>query len=154
MSESLLLTLAAASSSEPDAARSLKNLVGPILETVSLVVGVVAVLVMLYGVARAVVAFAQSERKSGAEHQRSELRAGLAYFILLGLELLIVADIIETIVAPDFDHVLTLGVIVVIRTVISFSLNWELANEARRLSGEHSAVAGERRAEQAVPPGR
>lgn len=149
MLESLLLTLAAFSSSEPEVAHSLKTLVNPILEIASMAVGVAAVLVMLYGVARAVVAFAQSERKGGTEHHRSELRAGLAYFILLGLELLIVADIIETIVAPDFDHVLTLGVIVVIRTVISFSLNWELAHESRRRIAENGAKPVDQRAKDA-----
>jgi len=40
--------------------------------------------------------------------------------------LLVAADIVETILTPDLEHLGALGAIVAIRTVISFSLNWEL----------------------------
>ncbi len=54
------------------------------------------------------------------------LRKAVAFYILLARELLIAKDIIETIIKPDLDSLIVLGVIVVIRTVISFSLSWEL----------------------------
>lgn len=55
------------------------------------------------------------------------LRRDLGRAILLGLEALIVADIIRTIlVEPTVQSVLVLAVIVVIRVVLSFSLEVEM----------------------------
>ena len=57
----------------------------------------------------------------------SRLRRNLARVILLGLEVLIIADIIRTIVVDaTVTSVLVLGVIVVIRIVLSFSLEVEI----------------------------
>lgn len=48
--------------------------------------------------------------------------------VLVGLQILIVADIIETIIAPDLLSTLRVFAVVVIRTIMSFSLNWEMKN--------------------------
>jgi len=48
---------------------------------------------------------------------------------LLGLEILIAADIIDTLMKPSVQDLIVLGAIVLIRTVISFSLNAELKSE-------------------------
>ena len=51
--------------------------------------------------------------------------------LLLGLEVLVAADLVRTIaVAPTLDNVLVLGLIVVIRTVLSFSLEIEIEGVA------------------------
>ncbi len=56
-----------------------------------------------------------------------EYRANLGRGILLGLELLVGADIIGTITAPlTFESVGLLAVIVMIRTFLSFSLETEI----------------------------
>jgi uncharacterized membrane protein len=93
--------------------------------------GIAAVCVMLWGFLRAIWSFIGSELRRKESTDWSQLRSRLGYFILFGLELLIIADIIETITAPNYEHVLVLGLIVLIRTVISFSLNWELGQEAK-----------------------
>ncbi len=54
------------------------------------------------------------------------VRHQLAYYLLLSLELLIAADIIDTIVQPSLEELAILGGVLAIRTVISFSLTWEL----------------------------
>jgi uncharacterized membrane protein len=55
------------------------------------------------------------------------LRRNLGRAILLGLEVLIVADIIRTIlVEPTAESVLVLGAIVLIRIALSFSLEVEI----------------------------
>jgi uncharacterized membrane protein len=47
--------------------------------------------------------------------------------LLLGLEILVAADLIRTVaVAPTLDNVLVLGLIVLIRTFLSFSLQTEM----------------------------
>lgn len=54
-------------------------------------------------------------------------RQDLGRAILLGLELLVAADIIRTVaVAPTLDGVLVLALIVLVRTLLSFSLQVEL----------------------------
>ena len=53
---------------------------------------------------------------------KENIRAFLATYILLGLELFIVADIIQIIINPDESDILILVVVVIIRTVISYFL--------------------------------
>ena len=54
-------------------------------------------------------------------------RANLGRGILLGLELLVAADIIGTVaVTPSIDNLIILGLIVLIRTFLSFSLEVEI----------------------------
>lgn len=55
-----------------------------------------------------------------------EVKNKLGAVVLLGLEILIIADIIETVVEPTFSEILLLAAIVAIRTVISHFLNKEI----------------------------
>ncbi|HEY2225391.1 DUF1622 domain-containing protein [Actinomycetospora sp.] len=51
--------------------------------------------------------------------------------LLLGLEVLVAADLVRTVaVSPTVDNVLVLGLIVVIRTFLSFSLETEIEGVA------------------------
>ena len=55
------------------------------------------------------------------------LRQAFGGTLLLGLEVLVAADLVRTVaVAPSLDNVLVLGLIVVIRTFLSFSLETEI----------------------------
>jgi uncharacterized membrane protein len=66
----------------------------------------------------------------GLRHQRpvyTQFRRLLGRAILLGLELLVAADIIRTVaVTPTLESVAVLGAIVLIRTFLSFSLELEI----------------------------
>jgi uncharacterized membrane protein len=98
-------------------------------------VGIMGILVIIFGVSRGVVQFVGSELSSArgvnVEPERRRLRQMLGYYLLLGLEFLIAADIIDTLMRPNPQELLVLGAIVAIRTVISYSLNVELAQDAR-----------------------
>ena len=60
-------------------------------------------------------------------HAYGDLRRNLGRVILLGLEVLIIADIIRTIVVDQsVESVVVLGTIVLIRVVLSFSLEVEI----------------------------
>ncbi|MGZ4589822.1 MAG: DUF1622 domain-containing protein [Actinomycetes bacterium] len=78
------------------------------------------------------------------------LRESFGGVILLGLEILVAADLVRTVaVAPTLDNVRILGLIVLIRTFLSFSLEIEIEGVApwRRamLSGSsHIAQAARR----------
>ncbi len=66
--------------------------------------------------------------------------------ILLGLELLVAADIIRTVaVTPTFQSVGVLAIIVVIRTFLSFSLELEITGrwpwQKDLRAGQHSTGA-------------
>ena len=55
------------------------------------------------------------------------VRQGVGRAILLGLEILIIADIVKTItINTTLESAITLGVIVLVRTFLSFSLEIEL----------------------------
>jgi uncharacterized membrane protein len=57
----------------------------------------------------------------------SRFRQQLGQTILLGLELLVAGDIVRTVAAePTFTSVAVLGIIVLIRTFLSFSMEVEL----------------------------
>lgn len=68
-------------------------------------------------------------RRSGQARQAyAVIRQALGGTLLLGLEILVAADLIRTIaVAPTVENVLTLGLIVLIRTFLSFSLEMEIS---------------------------
>ena len=71
-------------------------------------------------------------------------RRGVGLSILLGLEILIIADIVQTItIDPTLASAATLGIIVLVRTFLSFSLEIELGGELPWRRGASKAdVAG------------
>jgi len=82
------------------------------------------VLVIVVGIAMAGVNYFRHPSASDAYR---ELRSTLGRAILLGLELLVAADIINTVaIEPSWDSVLVLGGIVLIRTFLSLSLEVEI----------------------------
>jgi uncharacterized membrane protein len=59
------------------------------------------------------------------------LRRSFGGVILLGLEILVAADLVRTVaVRPTLENVVILGLIVLIRTVLSFSLEIEIQGVA------------------------
>jgi uncharacterized membrane protein len=88
-------------------------------------------------------------------HERdvyASFRQQLGRAILLGLELLVAADIIRTVaVTPTLESVAVLGVIVLVRTFLSFSLEVELTgswpwqragHESAQTTGDAGRTAG------------
>jgi uncharacterized membrane protein len=76
------------------------------------------------------------------------LRQSFGGVILLGLEILVAADLVRTVaVAPTMQSVLVLGVIVLIRTVLSFSLETEIEGVA---PWRRAAMTGAERIAQAT----
>src|SRR3954451_3761268 len=100
-------------------------------ETISDVVKVVegvGAAIMVFGGLVALALFARDVmRRRAAQDAYKALRRNLGDCILLGLEVLIVADIVRTIIVDStFESVAVLGAIVVIRIVLSFSLEVEI----------------------------
>jgi uncharacterized membrane protein len=94
-----------------------------VIEAVGIVVLILGALLAFVSSSRALVHRSATARSSAYD----ELRRSLARVILLGLEVLILADIIRTIVVDQTpESVAVLGVIVVVRIVLSWSLQVEI----------------------------
>jgi uncharacterized membrane protein len=87
------------------------------------------VAVLLLGAAFAAAAFfTRIARREGFHNAYHLLRADLGRAILLGLELLVIADIIGTVaIEPTLQNLGVLAAIVAIRTFLSFTLELEVS---------------------------
>ena len=93
---------------------------------VDVVEGVGATILVVGGLG-AFVRFAYEVGTRQSRDAYTDLRKNLGRVILLGLEVLIIADIIRTIVVDQsVESVTVLGIIVLIRVVLSFSLEVEI----------------------------
>lgn len=97
-----------------------------VMEFVGRAVDAVGVFIVVTGALFATVRFLGRRRGSATESYRL-YRQDLGRAILLGLEFLVAADIIRTVVVdPTLQNVLVLGLIVLIRTFLSMALELEL----------------------------
>lgn len=118
----------------------------PYIEELSKLLEVAGVAIILLGVVLATFWFVRDgSGDSGWHDAYQQYRANLGRGILLGLELLVGADIIGTITAPlTFTSVGLLAVIIIIRTFLSFSLETEIEGcwpWQRRATGGTSKAA-------------
>ena len=99
---------------------------GQVISMIGEIIDVVGVLAIVIGVVYAILdAALRGLRKKSPVYDR--FRRVLGRAILLGLELLVAADIIRTVaIEPTLDSLAVLGVIVLIRTFLSFTLEVEL----------------------------
>lgn len=96
------------------------------VEVAAHVAEIAGVLVILCGMLFAAARYAFVSAH-GALERYKRCRHDLGRAILLGLEILVAADIISTVtLTPTLDSVLVLGIIVLIRTFLSWSLALEL----------------------------
>ncbi len=105
---------------------AMEDTFGQTIEAIGRIVDAAGVAVIAGGVA--LVSFVALRRLTHREPDvYMSFRQQLGRAILLGLELLVAADIIRTVaVAPTIESVLVLGGIVLVRTFLSFSLEVEL----------------------------
>ena len=118
------------------------------IEQLAKLLEIAGVVIILGGVVLASVWFVRQGLSTGVWRDSYErYRANLGRGILLGLELLVGADIIGTITAPlTFTSVGLLAVIIVIRTFLSFSLETEIEGcwpWQRRSARKHDNQTGE-----------
>ena len=89
---------------------------------------VIGAMVLLFGLFVSVGLAVRSLRRSqNGKQAYAVLRQSFGGVILLGLEILVAADLVRTVsVEPTLDNVAILGAIVLIRTILSFSLEVEI----------------------------
>jgi uncharacterized membrane protein len=99
-----------------------------VMEHVAQAFEALGALVLAFGTVSSFLMAGLTWRRCGHLRQAyGPLRQSLGGTLLLGLEILVAADLVRTIaVAPTVDNVLILGLIVLIRTFLSFSLDMEI----------------------------
>lgn len=100
----------------------------PVFTTVAVVFEVIGAVAMCIGFVIALVLGMRALRRGdGGQAAFQTLRTTLGAAILLGLEVLVAADLIRTITSkPSLEDALILGLIVLIRTVLSMSIQIEI----------------------------
>jgi uncharacterized membrane protein len=99
--------------------------------------------VLVIGLIWSVVVASVTWRAAGGRSGYQALRETFGGVLLLGLEILVAADLIRTVaVSPTVRNVAVLGLIVLIRTFLSFSLQVEIDGELpwRRLLANGAAA--------------
>jgi uncharacterized membrane protein len=100
----------------------------PIVHQVVLVIELIGVAIIAVGAAVTLAHFLWSlVRRDDVTEAIGCFRSSLGRAILMGLEFLVAADIINTVVVElSLENVFSLAVIVLIRTLLSFSLEAEI----------------------------
>ena len=99
-----------------------------IIEFISVAIELLAVLFIVVAIALGSIRFALDiVRKQDREAAYNAFKVRLGKGLLLGLEVLVAGDVIRTVaLEPTLDNVLALGVLVFIRTFLSWSLVVEI----------------------------
>jgi uncharacterized membrane protein len=93
------------------------------VEAAAVLLEVLAVIIIIFGIAAASLRYVYVRIKNPASHYYREYRSSIGNSLLLGLEILIAADIINTVaLEATWESVGILGLLVLIRTFLSWSL--------------------------------
>ena len=133
---------------EPSAAHASegRDLVDAALHGIATAIEVAGVGLIVIGAVIATILYLRSGfGAQGWDAAYKSYRANLGRGILLGLELLVAADIIGTVaVTPTFESLGVLAAIVLIRTFLSFSLEVEIEGRWPWARGQKDSAAGDR----------
>ncbi|MCH7950107.1 MAG: DUF1622 domain-containing protein [Candidatus Dadabacteria bacterium] len=100
------------------------SIFNPITEIIDLI----AILFMLWGLVKALFDYfvLRIKNKTLNSSDIRVIRCHIGSYLLLGLEIMIVADVITTVLNQTKDDLIFLGGIVIIRTILSYFLNKEI----------------------------
>ena len=111
-----------------------------VVRIIAFCIGLAGTFIIVYGALLTAIQFVRVESNRIFKHvthkEKRSIRQKFGAFILLGLEFFIAADIIKTIMKPTLLDVAILGAIVIIRTLISYFLNKELAEAVEQEAAE------------------
>jgi uncharacterized membrane protein len=116
-----------------------KDVLYPIAELSACTLELVGVLIIVVGSGRALVRLVQCLRKKTPFHVVSDLGKALS----LALEFKMGAEIIKTVSIHNLEELSILGVVILIRALLSFIIHWEIKTE------EKDQVLIQQRAQQA-----
>ena len=107
------------------------RIMGIILDYIALGIGLIGILVILWGVVEGLIKLVQLKthrlkNPSKGFSPMEYIRYDISLHILQGLQFIIVADIIHTFVTPSLEELAILGVIVAIRITLGYFLGREI----------------------------
>ena len=98
------------------------------LSVLEVLISIIGVSIVIIGVARAgmllVPGFFINLESRTAVYKK--VRFMLAQYILLGLEFMVASDVIYTVLARDYESLIVLVALVVVRTIFAYSLEREI----------------------------
>lgn len=123
------------------------------MEHVAQAFEVLGIGILAVGAAWSFVVAGLTWRRSGQAKQAYDLlRKAFGGTLLLGLEVLVAADLVKTVaVSPTVSNFLVLGLIVLIRTFLSFSLETEISGRPPWRRGLTTGTSAIRQASARVP---
>ena len=99
---------------------------------VSLSINAVAVLIIAWGTLEATLALVVRVAGQRATHgERKAVWRRLGMWLLLGLEFELAADIVQTVISPEWMDIGELGAIALIRTFLNYFLEKDLAESTK-----------------------
>jgi uncharacterized membrane protein len=116
------------------------------IKEISLIIEYLAVAIIVgmtaYSTARYFASLITKGNAQGASYLEYKHTLGRA--LLLGLEILVAADVIRTVaLEPTWDNIAALGLLVVVRTLLSWTLVVEIEGHWPWRAGHRNAEAGE-----------
>jgi uncharacterized membrane protein len=114
------------------------DMIHRVIEGVSFGISLIGIVVVLWGILEAVIAFLKSKLRGVGTSISMDpaMRQELSAHLLLGLEIFIAADIISSVASPTWEKVGILGAVVGIRTVLSYFLTMEMEKEKTMENGK------------------
>ena len=102
-------------------------------ESVILALEVIGVGIIIIGVAKMVIMFLTCFVKHlQISHLITEIRIEMSNYLILSLEVFIGRDIIETLLDPSMNDIIILVVLVFLRTLLAFFLNYEMTHVQKK----------------------
>lgn len=125
---------------------SLEHIAHPVIELLAQTMGLAGVAFIVAGALIAIMR--HIEVIVGRRRGTLSVRLTLGHYTLLGLEFLVAQDLVESVIVTDFEHLLGLGAVVVIRTVLEHFLGKEIEHlshqaEAEGLDSDPGMAAGD-----------
>ena len=110
---------------------------GPVIGILGYAIEVVGVMIIVWGFLSATGRHIRNRESLAGEARHKAYRRNLAQKMMLGLEFLVAGDIIRTVVVDySLEAVAALGVVVLIRTILVFTIHLEVEGRWPWQSGE------------------
>jgi len=101
-----------------------------VLHVIVDIIDLIGVVVLIFGFVKIFLKYLKTEFKNIAHtpiKTLQKIRCEMGIYILLGLDFLIVSDIIKTILDLEIEEIIKLSALIVLRTIISYFLGKEIA---------------------------
>jgi uncharacterized membrane protein len=108
----------------------MSEIIEKLIQYFALIIDVIGVVIVMWGVGRAVITLIVKEvssdkRESKREHFQ-KMRYDLGYVLVLAIEFFLAGDIIRTVISPEWNDLARVAALAVIRTILSFVLTKEM----------------------------